>query len=108
MAREPESAAGLDRLQNLAARRCVCLMCAEREPLDCHRCLLVARAVSERGLSIGHILHDGSIEAHGATEQRLLAFASDCDDLFVTGQPERLAAAYLRRARAVAYRVRAS
>ena len=50
----------------------LCLMCAEREPLDCHRCLLVARALAERGFSIGHILHDGTIEPHAATEQRLL------------------------------------
>ena len=48
-------------------------MCAERDPLDCHRCLLVARALAERGLTIGHILYDGTIEPHAATEQRLLA-----------------------------------
>ena len=79
-------------------------MCAEREPLDCHRCLLVARALAERGLTIGHILHDGTVEPHAATEQRLLALTGASDDLFVTGQDERLAAAYRRRARAVAYR----
>ena len=32
-----------------AQRQRLCLMCAEREPLDCHRCLLVARALAERG-----------------------------------------------------------
>ena len=47
-------------------------MCAEREPLDCHRCLLVTRALAERGLRIGHILHDGAVESHTATERRLL------------------------------------
>ncbi len=50
MAKRPEFCAGLDRLLQLAARQRVCLMCAEREPLDCHRCLLVARALAERGL----------------------------------------------------------
>ena len=83
-------------------------MCAEREPLDCHRCLLVARALAERGLAIGHILHDGTIEPHTATEQRLMAWsdAATESDLFVTGQSEQLAAAYRRRARAVAYRAK--
>jgi len=108
MARRPEFAAGLDRLIATASHSRVCLMCAEREPLDCHRCLLVARALAERGLAVGHILHDGRIEPHEETERRLLALAGADDNLFVTGQRERLAAAYWRRARAVAYRAKAS
>lgn len=107
MARQPDFRAGLDRLRDEMMRSRVCLMCAEREPLDCHRCLLVARALAGQGQSIGHILHDGSIEPHRVTEQRLLAMCGDDDDLFVTGQNERLAAAYRRRARAVAYRAKA-
>jgi uncharacterized protein (DUF488 family) len=107
MARRPEFQMGLDRLLADAARARVCLMCAEREPLDCHRCLLVARALAARGLAIGHILHDGTIEPHLATEQRLLALTGEGHDLFVTGQDERLAAAYRRRARAVGYRAKA-
>ena len=106
MARQPEFEAGLDRLRVDAARCRVCLMCAEREPLDCHRCLLVARALAGRGLAIGHILHDGMIEPHSATEQRLLELAGEPQDLFTTGQGDRLAAAYRRRARAVAYRAK--
>ena len=54
--------------------RRVCLMCAEREPLDCHRCLLVSRSLAGRGLAVGHILHDGATEPHAATEERLLAW----------------------------------
>jgi uncharacterized protein (DUF488 family) len=106
MARQPQFAAGLERLRADAARHRVCLMCAERDPLDCHRCLLVARALAARGLAIGHILHDGAIEPHAASEQRLLQLDGDNNDLFATGQDERLAAAYRRRARAVAYRVK--
>ena len=64
----------------------------------------IARALAARGLNVGHILHDGSIEPHAATEQRLVALDSEGENLFVTGQQERLAAAYLRQARAVAYR----
>jgi uncharacterized protein (DUF488 family) len=104
MAQRPEFTAGLGQLLTLMPRRRVCLMCAEREPLDCHRCLLVARALAERGLRSGHILHDGRIESHAATEERLLALCGSGRDLFVTGQDARLAAAYRSRARAVAYR----
>jgi uncharacterized protein (DUF488 family) len=101
----PEFRAGLDQLLEVVARSHVCLMCAEREPLDCHRCLLVARSLAERGLAIGHILHDGTIEPHAATERRLLAANADAADLFETGHRERLAAAYRRRAQAVAFRL---
>jgi hypothetical protein len=88
-------------------------MCAEREPLDCHRCLLVARSLAERGLAVGHILHDGTVEPHATTEQRLLALqdlALDGEgrDLFAAGQHERLAAAYRRRARSAAFRQKGS
>jgi len=107
MAQQPEFQAGLDRLCTGAARLRICLMCAEREPLDCHRCLLVTRALTVRGLAVGHILHDGTIEPHRDTEQRLLALTETNDDLFAPGQDERLAAAYRRRARAVAYRAKA-
>ena len=111
MAIEPEYVAGLDRLHGVAARSRVCLMCAERDPLDCHRCLLVARSLAERGVAVAHILHDGAIEAHAETEQRLLALDAKMPqacDLFTSGQHDRLAAAYRRRARAVAFRRKAS
>jgi hypothetical protein len=50
-------------------------------------------------VSVGHILHNGEIESHIATERRLVKTAGGSGDLFVTGQDERLAAAYRRRAR---------
>jgi uncharacterized protein (DUF488 family) len=106
MARRPSFQAGLDRLLAKAAEQRLCLMCSERDPFDCHRCLLVARALAARGATIGHILHDGGIESHAAIERRLLDIAGESSDLFATGQDERLAAAYRRRGRAVAYRLK--
>jgi uncharacterized protein (DUF488 family) len=105
MAARPEFAAGLARVMDATARQRVCLLCAEREPLDCHRCLLVGRALCERGLTLGHIRPDGSIEPHAATEERLLALAGGEADLF-RGRADRLAHAYRCRARAVAARLK--
>ena len=106
MARQPSFQAGLERLLHDAGRHRLCLMCSEREPLDCHRCLLVARALAARSASISHILYDGAIEPHATTEQRLLRLADADNDLFASGQHARLAAAYRRRSRAVAYRIK--
>jgi uncharacterized protein (DUF488 family) len=106
MATRPEFVAGLERVVDEIARHRVCLLCAEREPLDCHRCLLVGRALAERGLTLGHIRADGTVESHAATEERLLALAGHDADLFRDGA-ERLAHAYRRRAQAVAARLKA-
>lgn len=69
----PSFQRGLDRVVQDAADRPVVLMCAEKEPLDCHRTLLVARALAARGLPVGHILADSGLETHTAAMERLLA-----------------------------------
>ncbi len=102
MAESTEFRSGLDNAVSEARRHRLCLLCAEREPLDCHRCLLIGRALAKRGLSLGHILGDGRIESHPDTEERLLAGSgAAAADLF-QDRPARLAEAYRRRARAMA------
>ena len=105
MAATDEFRAGLDRAVAESRKSRLCLMCAEREPLDCHRCLLVARALSERGIVAGHILASGTVEAHTATEERLIALGKGKPDLFAD-RPTLLADAYRRRARAIAARAK--
>ncbi len=72
MAATPLFQAGLDRVLDGAGKYRIALMCAEREPLDCHRFLLVSRRLQERGVRLRHILADGSVEAQETTECRLL------------------------------------
>ena len=64
--------AGLQRVIQGACEYRVALMCAEKEPLNCHRTLLVARLLAERGLEVDHILADGSLERHETTLERLI------------------------------------
>jgi uncharacterized protein (DUF488 family) len=83
-------AAGLGEVEELAAQHRLALMCAEREPLDCHRFLLVARHLDARGAGIGHILADGRIEPQAATERRLLtATGLGAGELFAHTPPTR-------------------
>ena len=49
-------------------------MCAEREPLECHRVVLVARHLARRGAALAHVHADGRVEPHAALEERLLAW----------------------------------
>ena len=64
--------AGIERVLSGAQKYRIALMCAEKEPLDCHRTLLVSRALEQRGVSIVHILADGRTEAQTQTMSRLL------------------------------------
>jgi uncharacterized protein (DUF488 family) len=63
---------GIERVLTGAQRYRVALMCAEKEPLDCHRTLLVSRALEKRGAAITHILADGALESNQETMFRLV------------------------------------
>jgi uncharacterized protein (DUF488 family) len=63
---------GLDRVERGMESHTLALLCAEKEPLHCHRTLLVARHLEARGVMVEHILEDGRIELHTDTLKRLL------------------------------------
>lgn len=63
---------GLQRVRKGAESHRIALMCAEKEPLECHRTLLVSRALEAQGVSVSHILADGRLESHSAAMERLL------------------------------------
>jgi uncharacterized protein (DUF488 family) len=75
---------GIDRVLVGAKKFRVALMCAEKEPLDCHRTLLVSRALEKRNVAIAHILADGSIENQPQTMTRLIDMVGlGGDDMFI-------------------------
>ena len=64
---------GLDRVLRGAASYRLALLCAEKEPLACHRTLLVGRALEARGAALVHIHGDGGLETQAEALVRLLA-----------------------------------
>ena len=64
---------GMQRLQTGVKSYYVALMCAEKDPLNCHRLLLICRHLQVDDLTIQHIDADGNLENQKAVEQRLLA-----------------------------------
>lgn len=97
---------GLARLLAEARHTRVAMMCAEREPLDCHRTILVAREAEKAGASITHILADGSLEENRATLERLAARLKVPRDDFFQDENQRLEAAYEKQAARIAPPVR--
>ena len=63
---------GIRRVVRGSGEHRVALMCAEREPLDCHRTLLVAPALEQAGTEVVHILADGTLERNATTMDRLI------------------------------------
>ena len=63
---------GIRNVIRAADERRVVLLCTEKEPLECHRTLLVARALAERDVAVCHILADGGLESHGDAMSRLV------------------------------------
>lgn len=57
-------------------------MCAEKEPLDCHRTILVARHLEKDGIEVRHILEDGSVELHRESIDRLKRQLKLSEDMF--------------------------
>ncbi len=64
---------GIVRVVGRAVTRRIALMCAEKEPLDCHRTLLVAPALDDEGVAVAHILAEGDLEPHARAMDRLMA-----------------------------------
>lgn len=63
---------GIQRLLKGAKRHRISLMCAEKDPLTCHRAILVCQHLRHFDLHINHILRNGELESHGHLEQRML------------------------------------
>lgn len=65
-------AQGLDRVVAGSQRFAIALMCAEKDPLTCHRAVLLCQHLKPLGLDIHHILSQGNLEPHADLEQRML------------------------------------
>ena len=94
---------GLSRVIAGAARHRIALLCAEKDPLDCHRSILVSRHLAARGLDIEHILADGNLESQEDALRRLMAeLGLQEHDLFRTHN-EVIEEAYTKRGQQIAY-----
>jgi uncharacterized protein (DUF488 family) len=99
---EPIFQEGTRRLRKGIENFRVALLCAERDPLTCHRTILVCRELRAPDLSIEHILADGSIETNEAAERRLMSMLDMRPDMLVS-EPDCVEQAYEKQAKSIAY-----
>lgn len=79
------------------------ILCAEKEPLSCHRSILIARYLHEKGIGVRHILEDGSLEDHDALLLRLLALHGIQENHLFHTREELVAIAYEKQAEQIEY-----
>ncbi len=63
---------GIERLSAGMKTYRIAIMCAEKDPINCHRMILICRALRKEPIEIEHILGDGSLEGLRRSEQRML------------------------------------
>ena len=103
LAKESAFLEGINRVVQGSNQYRIALMCAEKDPINCHRTLLVSRRLFEKGFPINHILPDGSLETHDVIESRLLAVCKLPEGDMFRSREECIAEAYLIQGGHVAY-----
>jgi uncharacterized protein (DUF488 family) len=68
----PDFEEALDRLLGFLLSKNVILMCAEEDPLHCHRFLMICPAVVQRGIVPLHLRRGAAFESQRDVEDRLL------------------------------------
>lgn len=90
------------RLVNGSRRERIAVMCSERDPIECHRTLLVAPALERRGIRVEHILSDGTLESSADATLRLRRKHGRADPVLF-GEDEVVAEALSKQEARIAY-----
>jgi uncharacterized protein (DUF488 family) len=103
IAESAEFQEGLNRVKAGSNHLRIALMCSERDPLNCHRGILISRILAACGTRVLHIYGDGRIESHRDAESRLLQMTGLRQmDLFHS-EEQTLMAAYERQEARIAH-----
>ncbi|GAK50093.1 hypothetical protein U14_01319 [Candidatus Moduliflexus flocculans] len=102
LAREPRFIEGIRWLRTEMNTHRIALLCAEKEPLACHRTILVCRNLRANNLEIQHILEDGTLEDHRSIEKRLVQLYHIEPDMF-HNDAQCIEEAYDKQAENIAY-----
>ena len=99
---------GLERALALSRVGAAALMCAEEDPLQCHRFLMICPALLEHGVTPAHIRRGGTLESQSDAEDRLLVLHGFDDvtstSLFVSGREDAIRDALVLQSKDFAFR----
>ncbi len=94
---------GIDRIIKGLETYNIAIMCSEKEPLICHRSILISQYLAKLGVCILHIIANDQTESHEEATQRLLdELGMQSNELF-RSQDEVINDALLKREQDIAY-----
>ena len=103
VAQLPNFRAGIARLLAGSQQQRIALMCAEKDPITCHRTVLITRAFRHGAITVSHILDSGQLESAAAAEERMMdATQTPRDDLFQSKE-DLINAAYTKLGKELAW-----
>lgn len=94
---------GLERVRKGMEEHRLALMCAEKEPLECHRTILVARQLAKFGCAVRHIHGDGRLESHAEALVRLREIVGLPEQDLFRSREEMIEDAYRMQEARIAY-----
>ena len=96
---------GIRRLKKGMESFRIALMCAEKDPITCHRAILICRHLRDEGMTIRHILEDGSIEDNEDSIARMMKLLKMQDTNLFKGKEEIIQDAYDLQGGKIAYEI---
>lgn len=108
VAEREEFKRGIKYLLEDVSKQRIALMCAEKDPLQCHRTILISRHLKKHNIHTKHILADGSVEEHMDAERRLVKMLKAEPTLFEPKEKETetIEQAYDQQAKRICYRAK--
>jgi uncharacterized protein (DUF488 family) len=96
---------GIERVLHGLSKYRLALLCSERDPLTCHRTILVCKHLRGRGFDIEHILADGRLESQEDLEDRMLKILGKSQPSLFASREEVVEQAYQEQGGKIAYRM---
>ncbi|MCJ7615762.1 MAG: DUF488 domain-containing protein [Desulfobacterales bacterium] len=103
IAKHPKFQEGIKRIKKGLEKYRIALLCAEKDPVSCHRMILICRHLRADDIKIFHIIDFRSVLTQSECEARLLKlFKLDQPDLF-RNVNDQITEAYKKQAEKIAY-----
>ncbi len=94
---------GIDRIRKGMKSYRIALMCSEKDPMTCHRSILICRHLRSDKIEIKHILEDGTAENNRDSETRLMRMLNVPQRELFDSEEDLIQRAYDKQSEKIAY-----
>jgi len=94
---------GIDRIRKGMKSYRIALMCSEKDPMTCHRSILICRHLRSDEIEIKHILEDGTAENNRDSETRLMRMLNVPQRELFDSEEDLIQRAYDKQSEKIAY-----